>query len=153
MADAVQVMMRYPGTASLGVCLSLWLLSHSCGCQAGDLIYRPINPNFGGNPSNGLYLLSNAEAQNDYKDPSIKPRPELEPPSKLDRFIDSLQSRLLSDLITDIRDGTPGILRTEDFELVIQQDEMGTVQVTITDLVTNEVTEIEVGGLAPVPEN
>lgn len=31
--------------------------------SASQLTYTPVNPNFGGNPSNGTYLLSTAQAQ------------------------------------------------------------------------------------------
>jgi hypothetical protein len=30
---------------------------------AGELVYRPINPNFGGDPLNGNYILGTAQAQ------------------------------------------------------------------------------------------
>lgn len=38
--------------------------------RAEDLIYRPVNPNFGGNPLNGPNLLNSAIAQNKFKAPS-----------------------------------------------------------------------------------
>jgi curli production assembly/transport component CsgF len=31
--------------------------------QASQLIYRPVNPSFGGDPNNGSWLLSSANAQ------------------------------------------------------------------------------------------
>ena len=37
---------------------------------AGKLVYTPNNPSFGGNPSNGVIFLNEANAQNSYKDPS-----------------------------------------------------------------------------------
>lgn len=37
--------------------------------QAGELTQNFVNPDFGGNPLNGGYLLSNASAQNDYSAP------------------------------------------------------------------------------------
>ena len=33
---------------------------------AGSLIYTPVNPQFGGNPNNGSWLLQAATAQNDF---------------------------------------------------------------------------------------
>jgi len=33
---------------------------------AGQLIYTPVNPTFGGNPLNGSYLLSKAQAEKSY---------------------------------------------------------------------------------------
>ncbi|CAM5210441.1 hypothetical protein CDEF62S_05979 [Castellaniella defragrans] len=34
--------------------------------MAGQLIYTPVNPSFGGNPLNGSYLLSKAQAEKSY---------------------------------------------------------------------------------------
>lgn len=44
-------------TAVLGIVLTIG----SCG--ASELVYHPANPTFGGNPLNGSYLLSQAQAQ------------------------------------------------------------------------------------------
>ena len=30
---------------------------------ASELVHRPVNPNFGGNPLNGTFLMQNAQAQ------------------------------------------------------------------------------------------
>lgn len=63
-----------------------------------DLVFEPINPSFGGNSFNSAHLLAIANAQNDYE------RPQTDPSSQddLDRFIRSLQSRLLSSLSTQV---------------------------------------------------
>ncbi|SUX74411.1 curli assembly protein CsgF [Citrobacter freundii] len=37
---------------------------------AGNMTFQFRNPNFGGNPNNGSFLLNSAQAQNSYKDPS-----------------------------------------------------------------------------------
>ncbi len=112
----------------------------------GELVYRPVNPSFGGNPLNGSYLLGTAQAQNDH------PAPTSSSPfsrrSALDRFTDSLESRLLNQLIGDIGAGNAGTLVTEDF-IVDIVDNDGVLTVQITDLATDEMTEIEVSGLNP----
>ncbi len=113
---------------------------------ADTLVYRPTNPNFGGNPLNGSYLLGNAQAQNDKKDPDASSRGVR---SDLDRFTSSLQSRLLSQLLTDLGEGNSGSLETDDFSVNIIDDELGGLLVQITDLNTNETTEINVNGLVP----
>ncbi len=41
--------------------LGMVLTIGSCG--ASELVYHPANPTFGGNPLNGSYLLSQAQAQ------------------------------------------------------------------------------------------
>jgi curli production assembly/transport component CsgF len=46
------------------------LLSLAHVADAGTLVYTPINPNFGGNPLNGSLLLSQAQAQNQFTQPS-----------------------------------------------------------------------------------
>lgn len=38
----------------------------STGVQAGNLLYQPVNPSFGGSPLNGSWLQAEASAQNDF---------------------------------------------------------------------------------------
>lgn len=65
---------------------------------AQDLVYEPVNPSFGGNPFNSAHLLAIANAQNDFE----RPVEEASSQSDLDRFVRSLQSRLLSSLSTQV---------------------------------------------------
>ena len=51
--------------------LLLLALTVSMTASASELIYRPTNPSFGGNPLNSSHLLGTANAQNDYKDPPL----------------------------------------------------------------------------------
>ncbi|MGL4752710.1 MAG: curli assembly protein CsgF [Aeromonadaceae bacterium] len=113
--------------------------------SASELIYRPTNPSFGGNPLNSSHLLGTANAQNDYKDPSTGSSSGT---SALDRLTSSLQSRLVSQLLADIgKDGSQsGSLVTDEFAINVV-DEDGTLAVSITDRSTNETTMIEVNGL------
>lgn len=67
--------------------------------SAQDLVYEPINPSFGGNPFNSGHLLAIANAQNDYEPPVDEVD---ETQEQLDRFVRSLQSRLLSSLSTQV---------------------------------------------------
>lgn len=66
--------------------------------SAQELVYEPINPSFGGNPFNSSHLLALANAQNDF-DPPVEPE---DPGADLDRFIRSLESRLLSGLASEV---------------------------------------------------
>ncbi len=50
--------------------IGLALLCASPLASAGELIYQPINPSFGGDPFAGSYLLGKAQAQDTHKDPS-----------------------------------------------------------------------------------
>lgn len=125
--------------------LLLLALTVSMTASASELIYRPTNPSFGGNPLNSSHLLGTANAQNDYKDPSTG---RSSGTSALDRLTSSLQSRLVSQLLADIgKDGSQsGSLVTDEFAINVV-DEDGTLAVSITDRSTNETTMIEVNGL------
>ncbi|XEI32613.1 curli assembly protein CsgF [Aeromonas veronii] len=125
----------------------LWLVAVliAPALHASELVYRPVNPSFGGNPLNSSHLLGTANAQNDYKDPASGSSSGT---SALDRLTSNLQSRLISQLLADIgKDGSQsGSLVTDDFAINVV-DEDGTLVVSITDRVTNQTTMIEVNGL------
>lgn len=53
--------------AALASLAAITLLSASA--QAGQLLYTPVNPSFGGNPLNGPTLLQSAQAQKRYPYP------------------------------------------------------------------------------------
>ncbi|WP_299596180.1 curli assembly protein CsgF [uncultured Microbulbifer sp.] len=112
-----------------------------------QLIYEPTNPNFGGNPLNGSFLLQNAQSQDDHEDPN-NPADLYEQPSALDRFTDSLETRLLNQLLTDVGDGNSGELITDDFIVQIVDND-GVLTVLITDRATGDKSEIVVSGLNP----
>ncbi|GAB2886686.1 curli assembly protein CsgF [Microbulbifer echini] len=114
---------------------------------ATELIYEPVNPNFGGNPLNGTYLLQNAQSQDSNEDPD-KYDSMYEQPSALDRFSDSLETRLLNQLLTDVGDGNSGELITDDFVVQIVDND-GVLTVLITDRNTGDKSEIVVSGLNP----
>ncbi len=60
-----------------------------------DLVYKPINPAFGGDTFNYQWLLSSAEAQNTFTDDSDASADQV---SDLDRFTENLNSQLLSQI-------------------------------------------------------
>lgn len=115
--------------------------------SASELVYTPNNPSFGGNPLNGSTLLGGAQAQNNLSDRSRSSSSRFGT-SAIDRFTSSLQSRLLSQLLSDIGDGNTGSLVTDDFIVEIV-DADGTLSVVVTDRLTDETTVIEVNGLNP----
>lgn len=45
------------------------LLAHS-SATAGDLVYQPVNPSFGGFPGNSAHLLNLADIQNQFTESS-----------------------------------------------------------------------------------
>lgn len=111
--------------------------------QATELVYTPVNPAFGGNPLNGSWLLSNAQAQNDHDDPDLEDRRTT---SALQRFTSQLESRLLSQLLSNIENGNTGSLQTDSF-LVDIVDIDGSLTIVITDKNTGEVAEVVVDGI------
>lgn len=64
----------------------------SFSLHAQDFVYQPANPAFGGNPYNYTWLLSSANAQNKFKDPSETDRGR---ESELERFTSQLNSQFL----------------------------------------------------------
>ncbi|QGW22485.1 curli production assembly protein CsgF [Stutzerimonas degradans] len=127
---------------SLGVLAGALLLS--AGASATELVYTPINPSFGGSPLNGSWLLGNAQAQNDHKDPDAPSR-SASSLSALDRFTSQLESRLLSDLLVNVGNGETGSLTTDDFIVDVTENDLGDLVIVITDRATGETSEVVVG--------
>ena len=115
------------------------------GTSATELVYTPVNPSFGGSPLNGTWLLGSAQAQNDYKDPDALDRSSFAGSTAIQRFTNQLEGRLLSQLLADVNDGNTGSLTTDDFIVNIINDS-GNLNIHITDLLTGEVSEIQVNG-------
>ena len=113
---------------------------------ASDIVYKPINPNFGGNPLNGNFLLGQAQAQNEFAVDAAN--------GTVDRFEDRLENAILSQLARRVLDqafgevddglGEGGIFVSGDFEVEIITSNPDVIIVQITNLVTGEVTVIEV---------
>lgn len=115
--------------------------------RAEDLVYEPVNPNFGGNPLNGRYLLDGAILQNDNDDPNAS---RLGPASRYDSFAERLDRAILSELSRRIIGNAFGEEGLEDgtydtgiSTIVIETTPVSTI-ITITDNETGEVTTIEV---------
>lgn len=80
---------------ALALCLAI------AKAEAGELTYKPINPNFGGNPFNDGILLGTANAQNKF----TAKRQERDP---TEQFVRSLQSRLFSGLASQVQEAIFG---------------------------------------------
>lgn len=78
--------------------LSIFILSLTV--QAQDLVYKPKNPNFGGDTFNYQWLLSSADSQNLFKEErdssGYKQKTELE------RFTENLNNQLLNHLSSSL---------------------------------------------------
>lgn len=124
------------------------------GAAAQDLVYRPINPSFGGNPLNSSHLLGIASAQRtatarDAPRPGTGPGADPTPgQTDADLFVRQLQGRLLSALAAEV---TNAIFGTDPQESGVVT--FGTTTVTfertlteitliIADNVAGTVTEI-----------
>ncbi|WP_342107866.1 curli production assembly/transport component CsgF [Methylobacterium sp. SI9] len=79
------------------------------GAQAGNLIYQPVNPAFGGSPLNGNWLQSEATAQNFYQreeqrrstiQSTLQQQQQRQTPGQI--FAQQLQSQLYSSLANKI---------------------------------------------------
>ncbi|WLI76993.1 curli production assembly/transport protein CsgF [Kosakonia sp. H02] len=112
---------------------------------AGNMTFQFRNPNFGGNPNNGSFLLNSAQAQNSYKDPDYDDY-GIETSSALDNFTQAIQSQILGGLLTNINTGKPGRMVTSDFIVDISNKD-GQLQLNVTDRKTGKTSTIEVSGL------
>ena len=107
----------------------------SSAANAQDLVYEPVNPSFGGNPFNSAHLLAIANAQNDFE----RPVEETTSQSELDRFVRSLQSRLLSSLSTQVANAIFGEDAQDEGRVVFGDQTiefvrtLDGIQLTITD--------------------
>lgn len=101
-------------------------------------------------PLNGSYLLGNAQAQNDHSAKSPSLGSAYAGTSALERFTSQLESRLLSQLMTNIESGQTGTLTTTDFIVQIQDNaSSGLLTIVVTDRKTGEVSEIVLSGWTP----
>ncbi|MDA8480940.1 curli production assembly/transport protein CsgF [Citrobacter sp. Awk 4] len=113
---------------------------------AGNMTFQFRNPNFGGNPNNGAFLLNSAQAQNSYKDPDFDDDFGVETPSALDNFTQAIQSQILGGLLSNINTGKPGRMVTSDFIIDISNTD-GQLKLNVTDRKTGKISTIEVSGL------
>ncbi len=73
-----------------------------CGAarlSAQEMVYKPINPAFGGDTFNYQWLLSSAEAQNPFTEGADY---TYEQQSEIDSFTESLNRQLLNKLTSDL---------------------------------------------------
>ncbi|SFD70152.1 curli assembly protein CsgF [Pseudoalteromonas denitrificans] len=117
--------------------------------NASELVYKPINPSFGGNPINGSYLLGKANAQNKHKAPVAKK-------SYAEKFQESLERAYISKMVREITDlafgeeadsslfGEDSIFSSGDYEILVLTSNPDAITVQITNTITGEITVIEI---------
>ncbi|MFC5480541.1 curli assembly protein CsgF [Massilia suwonensis] len=126
------------------------LLWNGAAC-ATELVYVPVNPNFGGSPLNGPGLLASASATNKHVAQG-GPGSSLLNQSPLAQFNQTLERMVLSQLATSATsklmgpDGklVPGSFSTENFIITVTDLGGGVLRVTTTDKATGAVTSFEV---------
>jgi curli production assembly/transport component CsgF len=103
---------------------------------ATELVHRMVNPNFGGNPLNGNFLINQANEQNNTKE-SVPVADTAGTKTELQRFTDSLKSSILSGLAR----ATAGNLIGSDGNLVPNSTiNVGDFSVSVGDVVSGGVT-------------
>jgi curli production assembly/transport component CsgF len=113
--------------------------------HAENLIYRPVNPSFGGNPLNSNHLYQGAELTNEFEDVFDLFADER---TAADDFLDSLQSSVIAGAASQItqaifEDGAPpsGIFTLE--QAVVSYETVGSnVIVRVNDGVSTRTLTI-----------
>jgi curli production assembly/transport component CsgF len=106
---------------------------------AGTLVYTPINPSFGGNPQNGSFLLSEAQAQNKFTAPSSSTSAGSTTLTQGQIFAQELTSQLYSSLANQITQAifgenaaTSGTFSFEGTTITYQRVD-GNIEISIND--------------------
>lgn len=117
-------------------------------CNAQDLVYKPINPAFGGDTFNYSWMLNSAEVQNKYREPVENSR-ILTP---LEQFKNSLNNQLLSQVSNSLFEKQfgdagirPGSYTFGSLAVNIYPSNLGLV-VDILDTDTGEKTQVFIPG-------
>lgn len=113
--------------------------------NAQEMVYKPLNPAFGGDTFNYSWLLSSAEAQNDFKEESDYSYGN---ESELDNFTEGLNRQLLNKLTGDLfkeqfgdGDIQPGTYKFGSLVLDISPSTDGML-INILDTQTGDQTQI-----------
>lgn len=128
---------------------------------AGDLVYTPVNPSFGGNPLNSSHLLATANAQRDATASDADIDDMLgggsgggsggsDGNSDADLFVRQLQGRLLSALASQVTDAIfgenpqqNGTVQFGDTEVTFERTPES-IRLVISNFLDGSVTEIVV---------
>ena len=129
----------------------LFFLAISCWSEiaAQQLVYRPINPAFGGDTFNYSWLLSSAQAQDNTVDPSsTSTTSSFQRATSIETFQQQLNSQLLSQLSRNLVTSQFGEEGLEDGTYNIGSLEVDVittldgVTIAILDTNTGESTEV-----------
>ena len=130
---------------SLKISLISFLFLTPFFLTAQEMVYKPINPAFGGDTFNYQWLLSSANAQNTFEEESDFTFGD---ESDLDNFTESLNRQLLNKLTSDLfreqfgdGDLQPGTYMFGSLVLEISQTSNGLL-INILDTETGDQTQI-----------
>ncbi|ASR89536.1 MULTISPECIES: curli assembly protein CsgF [Alcaligenes] len=121
--------------------------------HATELIYTPVNPNFGGSPLNGQWLLNSAQVTNKHTDPEAEDLgSSFEQRTPFQDFNDQLErsvlSRLASAASSQFVDSNgkfvPGTFETGSFTVSVVDIGGGALTITTTDRITGASTTFRV---------
>jgi curli production assembly/transport component CsgF len=138
-----------PQSHSCAAYAILMMIAATGTVSASELVYRPINPSFGGNPLNSSHLLSLAEIQNQFREEpaSVLGSTGL---SQSELFVRQLQSRLLSGLAGQVTDAIFGEKAQDSGEIVFGEQTISfqrgleSINIAIFDATTGSTTEVRV---------
>jgi hypothetical protein len=116
--------------------------------QATELTHHFVNPSFGGNPLNGVFLLNQADQQNNFTDPS-RPQPKSNFEKFKDRVNQATLNKLAQSAITDSplfdNKGNPvvgGPYKIGDLTITVSVDPLDPAKksITVADGITDPIT-------------
>lgn len=116
--------------------------------MATEIVYRPMNPSFGGDPLNGPNLLNSANSQNDFSDPKAG---QLANQNSIQQFQDNLQRAILNRIATAVSGSVvdangnliPGTVTIGSFTVTVV-DLGTTLRITTTDGSTGQTSTFEI---------
>ena len=128
--------------------LLLFAMSGTVSLKSQQLVYKPINPAFGGDTFNYQWLLSSANAQNQFDDDKSGFNSLLDGLNSMDSFTDSLNRQILSQLSQKLFDDQfgdgklqPGNYMFGSLYLEITQSSQGLL-ISILDTSNGQQSEI-----------
>jgi curli production assembly/transport component CsgF len=144
---------RYAARLSCVGLHALILLGAPMLANAGQLVYQPVNPNFGGNPLNGPFLDNQATSNDHFLTPKSSATTSALSPQQ--QVIQNLQqaaiNAVLSDVAQQISQGLSKTNASGSFnvagELINFQTVGNVINITLTDSTTGATTTIQI----PVP--
>jgi curli production assembly/transport component CsgF len=117
---------------------------------SADMVYKPVNPSFGGDSFNSSHLQGLASTQNQFTKTS-----KSSTQTTSERFLSMLQTRLYSSLASQVAEAIFGDNAQPSGTIVFDDQQIafvntGTeIQLTVTDFTTGQVTNITVPVLTP----